>query len=154
MGVPSPDRPGWRSPDGGGNDVGGGEVQAWIYSAAFFAGLVGVHLAAGGNLRERHDHLAFLPRTRLGWWSVGLVAFAVLLFVAAIGLTFLSQQVGAPTVPMFVFSIAAFASTVAAGVVGLIAWFRRAERSWVVLLTLLPSFFAVYFVLGEFMFLH
>ena len=37
------------------------EAAAWVYTAAFFVGLVGVALAAADGLHERHQRLAFLP---------------------------------------------------------------------------------------------
>ena len=42
----------------------------------------------------------------------------------------------------------------APGVIGLIAVFRRHERSWMVWLTILPGAFVVFFLLGEFLVPH
>ena len=55
---------------------------------------------------------------------------------------------------MFLVIVPTLGGAVVAGVLALVAWFRSAERSLLVLLTLLPALFAVYFVVGEFAFPH
>ena len=129
------------------------EAAAWVYTAAFFVGLVGVALAAADSLHERHQRLAFLPQTRLGWWSLGVAVVSVVLFVVG-AFVLTSNRPEGPVVPMFLVRVPAFGGLIAAGIIAVVAWFRRQERSLLVLLTVLPSLFAVYFVIGEFAFPH
>ena len=129
------------------------EAAAWVYTAAFFVGLVGVALAAADSLHERHQRLAFLPQTRLGWWSLGVAIAGVALFVVG-SFVLTSNRPEGPGVPMFLVSVPALGGLIAAGIIAVVAWFRRQERSLLVLLTVLPSLFAVYFVMGEFVFPH
>lgn len=56
--------------------------------------------------------------------------------------------------PVFAISAVAIGTILAAGVTSLIAWFRRGERSVLVLLAAVPAMFMVYFVIGEFVFPH
>jgi hypothetical protein len=50
--------------------------------------------------------------------------------------------------------IIGFAAFGAAGVAAIVAWFREAERSLLVLLTVFPALFAAYFAIGEVAFPH
>ena len=129
------------------------EAAAWVYTAAFFVGLVGVALAAADSLHERHQRLAFLPQTRLGWWSLGVAIAGVALFVVG-AFVLTSNRPEGPGVPMFLVSVPALGGLIAAGIIAVVAWFHRQERSLLVLLTVLPSLFAIYFVIGEFVFPH
>ena len=63
-----------------------------------------------------------------------------------------SNRPEGPGLPMFLVSVPALGGLIAAGIIAVVAWFRRQERSLLVLLTVLPSLFAVYFVIGEFAF--
>ena len=135
------------------------EARAWVFTAAFLVGLVAVALAAADNLHLRHERIAFLPTTRMGRWAVGLVlaAFA-LMAVAALALAGLrSAGPNGPDalfLPLFLITGPAFLAMVAGGIVAGVAWFTRKERSWLVLATVLPALFALYFVVGEFTFPH
>ncbi|MCG6567513.1 hypothetical protein C3E87_07745 [Tessaracoccus sp. ZS01] len=134
------------------------ETRAWVFTAMFFAMTLAVALVALDDLHRRHEKVAFRPRTRMGWWAIGLsVAGVATMFLS--GLYVAIIRTGQPTemgpfIPMLVFTIAGFALMLAAGVVSLLAWFRSDERSWLVLLPLLPALFAVHFVVGEFTFPH
>lgn len=132
------------------------QTGGWLYSLGFAAGLVAVVLAAGEPLHERHLRVTLLPRTALGWWALGLALFGVAVLAFAIVSTSVLRPNGvdAPLIPMFIMTITAFGAMIAAGVVTVLAWFRQGERSWLVLLTLAPAFFAVYFALGELVFPH
>ena len=95
------------------------------------------------------------PSTRLGWWSVGLAAtFLVLwiintaVFMPATLVTPWRQAVG----PFY--GISMILCAFSAGIVGLIAVIRRHERSWLVWLAILPGLFALVFILGEFLVPH
>lgn len=130
------------------------EAQAWVYTAAFGVGLLAVALAAGENLHLRHERLSLKPTSRLGWWSVVVAVVAVILFMVATSGVFASNRPDGLPVPMFLVIVPTLGGAVVAGVLALVAWFRSAERSLLVLLTLLPALFAVYFVVGEFAFPH
>jgi hypothetical protein len=93
----------------------------------------------------------------LGWWAAGCEAvFIVLWFInlfvfypiAMLGGFAELQQTFFP-----IFGIFMMACGVAGGVLGLIALIRG-ERSWVVWLVMLPCAFALFFLLGEFIFPH
>jgi hypothetical protein len=85
-----------------------------------------------------------LPRTRAGWWAVALcVAFFV--SVAVTGTTDTDLSIGRlNVVGAFNFLLA-----IAGGALALYAMVRRGERSFVVLIPLLPALLAVGFELAE-----
>ena len=91
------------------------------------------------------------PSTRLGWWSVGLAATFVALFiinVAVISSTLetLWRQTLLPYYVIFMLSC-----SLAAGIAGLLAVIRQRERSWLVWLAILTGLFVIVIVLGEFL---
>lgn len=77
------------------------------------------------------------PATRLGWWAVGLAAASIVLVPA----WSILPGGGFP----------GFICGLAGGVVALIAIFRQHERSWLVILAMLPLLFVIFFLLGEFL---
>jgi len=95
------------------------------------------------------------PSTRLGWWSVGLAATFVVLFIIN-STVFMPSTVDAPwrQVVLPFYGIIMMLCGFAAGVVGLIAVIQKHERSWLVWLTILPGLFVLLFVLGEFLAPH
>ena len=83
-----------------------------------------------------------MPRTKLGWWAVGLALLFAALFVSVTNELihfsgFLTMTLG-----------------VIAGIVTLIALIWKRERSWLVWLMLLPGLFAIVFALGEILYPH
>lgn len=125
-------------------------VRAQLWSGGFLAAMVTVGLSGAVRLSQRQERPTLLPNTRLGWSALGL--FAVALIVVAVMVTTvisISQGAQAPRVPMFVFSTGALIAILAAGVCAALAWFKHSERSLVVLLTLLPALFGLYFLGGE-----
>jgi hypothetical protein len=83
-----------------------------------------------------------LPRTRLGWWAVGLTALFVVLFISI-------------TTELFHFpGFLTMGLGVVAGILTLLAILWRGERSWLVWLMLLPGGFAALFALGEVLYPH
>ena len=95
------------------------------------------------------------PSTRLGWWSVGLAATFVVLWIIN-STVFMPSTVEVPwrTVVLPFYGIFMMLCGLAAGIVGLIAVVRGHERSWLVWLTMLPGLFVAFFVLGEFLTPH
>ncbi len=98
------------------------------------------------------------PSTRLGRWAVGLAATFVLLFIIN-SVVFMplfqytpAEGWGQTLLP--VYGVFMMLVGLAAGPVGLLAILRQHERSWMVWLTLLPGAFALFFILGEFLFPH
>ena len=94
-----------------------------------------------------------IPRTSLGKWSMWLLAAFVLLFCVFIAVSLTLDAAGIPVgtfrywlilVPL----ISAVVSAVAAGVVALVAIFRR-ERSILMLLPLLVAAFVLFWTIGE-----
>jgi hypothetical protein len=88
------------------------------------------------------SHFLRGPRTKLGWWSVGLGALFTILFLLIINELirfsgFLTMTLG-----------------VIAGFITLAALIWKRERSWLVWLMLLPGLFAILFALGEIFFPH
>ena len=83
-----------------------------------------------------------MPRTGLGWWSVGLTLLFTGLFVSVTNdlihfSGFLTMTLG-----------------VIAGIVTLIALIWKRERSWLIWFMLLPGLFAILFALGEILVPH
>jgi hypothetical protein len=97
-----------------------------------------------------------LPRTKLGWWSVGLAAAFVVMFIVNVAV--FGPSSGGDTawrnVLLPVFAIGMLTIGVAAGVVALVAVIQKRERSWLVFLPLLPAAFVIFFLLGEFLTPH
>jgi len=129
------------------------ETQAWVYTAAFAVGLVGVALGAAEQLHERHARPSLLPTTTAGRWAIGLALGGVALFVLAIIVSNPGME-ESRRVPMFLLTVPAFAGLIGSGIATAIAWFRSGERSLLVLATMLPALFGLYFVVGELVFPH
>ncbi|WP_369046366.1 hypothetical protein [Sinomonas sp. P10A9] len=126
-----------------------------LFIVAFLAAFAALALAASDNLRARHDAPTAKPRTRLGWWAVWLAVAGTLLATAFPAImTAVRPAFDGPVPSMALPVLAGFAASIAGGVVALIAWFRRAETSLLVLLTMLPALFALSFLIGEFTFPH
>jgi hypothetical protein len=86
---------------------------------------------------------------------VGLAAAGLVLAVALPAtLMQLAATVEGPMVAASNVVVLGFLAAIAGGVVAAVAWFRRAERSVLVLLTMLPALFALYFLIGELVFPH
>jgi hypothetical protein len=129
-------------------------AQAWVYTAGFLVVLGAVVLAAAARLREHGERPTLRPLTRLGWWAVGLAAGGAVLLV---GGPLLTRLFVAPIETGFIPAspaLLALGVMLAAGIVAATAWFRRAERSLLVLLTIVPALFALYLMVGEFVFPH
>jgi hypothetical protein len=88
------------------------------------------------------------PSTRLGWYSVGLAAAFVVLFIINAAL-FLPAPGAVPWREAMV-GIGLLGCSIGSGAIALIALTRRRERSWLVWLALLPGLF-VLFMIGEFL---
>lgn len=96
-----------------------------------------------------------MPHTKLGWWAVWLgVAFVVLFLINSF--VFMPSSSDAPwrQVILPFYGIFMLLCGLASGVVGLIAVIRQQERSWAVLLTLLPGLWVLFMLVGEFLFPH
>jgi hypothetical protein len=94
-----------------------------------------------------------LPRTRLGWWAVGLFTIFVLLFIIN-AIIFVPAARGEPAarsiqVALPNFGIFLVLCGLAAGIVGLIAVIKQHERAWLVWLAIIPSFFILLLLLGD-----
>jgi len=81
------------------------------------------------------SHFLERPRTKLGWWAVGLAIASILLVPAW---SFLPGG-----------AWAGFICGLAGAIVGLIALIRHRERSWAIWLTLLPGLNVIVFLLAE-----
>ncbi|MDD5289537.1 MAG: hypothetical protein PHY28_10560 [Dehalococcoidales bacterium] len=99
--------------------------------------------------------IRILPKTALGWWSIGLAVLSLLFMSPVFGVSRLggvAHQVGIS--PGQIKGIAFAVSGIAAFVTGLISVIRSKERSILVFLAILAGLFAFGFVLGEFLFPH
>ncbi len=95
------------------------------------------------------------PSTRLGWWAVGLaIAFIIMSFINSAVFMRLSENASWRQTILPFYGILMMLCGLAAFVVGLMAFIRSHERSWLVWLTLLPGASALLFVLGEFLVPH
>jgi hypothetical protein len=87
-----------------------------------------------------------LPKTRLGWWSVGLTAaFLLYLFALIIGVRALEAE-NLPGIGPFMFGV-----TMAAAATGLVAVLRRGERSIIMIFPVLIGLAALAMNIGEFL---
>ena len=90
--------------------------------------------------------LLSLPKTHLGWFSVGLAATFVVLFTVNAAV-FLPAPGIVPWREAFV-GIVLLLCAIGGGIAALIALIRRHERSALVWLALLPGLFVI-FMIGE-----
>jgi len=89
---------------------------------------------------EKKRRIAILPKTRLGWWAVGLAATP---FVLVPAWTILPMG-----------ALSGFLGGLAGGIAALVAIFRRRERAITVFTALLPFVFVIAFVLAELLIGH
>ena len=98
------------------------------------------------------------PVTLVGKWAAGLAAAFVTMFLIN---TFVFMPTAGSALndvlrPVFlpVFGILMMLSGLAGGVVGVFALLRGRERSWMVWAAIAPGAFALFFLVGEFLFPH
>ena len=92
------------------------------------------------------------PKTRLGWWSVGLGAVSMVLLIFGYDVfEVLAASVPWEGVVITFLGITMLLCGLAGGVVGLIALLRRHERSALVWLAMVPGLAALIFLIGEFL---
>jgi ABC-type thiamin/hydroxymethylpyrimidine transport system permease subunit len=105
--------------------------------------------------RNARSQLWRRPRTRLGWWAVGLsAAYLVMYILNTAVLMRLAEDVSWRQTALPFYGISMMLCGLVAGVVGLLAVIRSRERSWIVWLALLLGASVVSFVLGELLFPH
>jgi hypothetical protein len=87
-----------------------------------------------------------LPKTQLGWFSVGLTAvFMLYLFGLTIGVSALEAE-NLPGIGLFMFGV-----TLAAAATGLMAVLRRGERSILMIFPVFIGLSVLFFEVGEFL---
>ena len=103
---------------------------------------------ATGNFSEK-------PHTRLGRWAVWLAAAFIVMF-SINSFVFMPTSSDAPWrhVILPFYGIAMLLCGLASGILGWMAVVRLHERSWLVLLTLLPGLWVLFMLVGEFLFPH
>ncbi len=130
-----------------------GSLGAVVFAVGLVLAIIGRRDSQSGQEgRSLWRRIIRWPSTRLGWWSVGLAATYVVLFIIN-STVFMPSIVEVPwrqTVLPF-YGIFMMLCGFAAGIVGLIAVIWRHERSWLVWLTILPGLFVLVFVLGVFL---
>ena len=90
------------------------------------------------------------PSTPLGWWALGLVAaFGVLMLLNDMLLMRSHGQVGWRQALQPLCGIAMALCALAAGIVGLVAFTRQHERSWLMWPPMLAGLFIIIFLLGS-----
>ena len=107
------------------------------------------HVAGGPGQTDRGPGFLSTPSTKLGRWSVALLATFAAFFIIN-SMVFTPWIVEVPWWQAF----AALSFGLAAGIVGLIAVIRRHERSWLVWLAMLPGLTMVVFAVSEFVVPH
>ena len=90
-------------------------------------------------------NITILPKSRLGWWSVGLIAAFILVFVVA-GMAGLKLQVG--SVGIMTFGAALAILDIGTIVTGILSIIKSKERSILVFLVLTLSLFFWFFLPG------
>ena len=112
--------------------------------------------ASAATVLPSSQRVLSIPRTALSKWSMWLLAASVVLFSLSFGESKAADAAGMPfgtfrvwliLVPL----ISAVVSAVAAGVVALMAIFRRAERSILMLLPLLAAAVVLLLTIGAMM---
>ena len=130
-------------------------TRAWVFWVSLIAAFAAIVLAAVSRLQVRHERPTVKPPTRMGRWAVGLAAAGfVLLSVGPVLASVLQDSGTEPTLVIASSGLLAVGALIAAGVCALVAWFRRGERSLLVLLSLVPALLALFLLIGEFVFPH
>jgi hypothetical protein len=95
------------------------------------------------------------PRTRLGWWAVGLALayMAMSLLNSAVFMRLAEDMPWRQTILPF-YSIFMMLCGLATLIVGLTAILRNHERSWLVWIAVLTGASALLLILGEFLLPH
>lgn len=96
-----------------------------------------------------------MPSTPLGCWAGRLaVAFVILFLINSF--VFMPSSSDAPWrhVILLFYGIFMLLCGLASGIFGWIAVIRHHERSWLVILTLLPGLWVAFMLVGEFLFPH
>jgi hypothetical protein len=108
--------------------------------------------------------ISILPKTKLGWWSLGLAAAMPILFLVGMtctnllyksvpaGGTILKDIIVRPALALTM--LAGMASGISAFVIGLITIIRQRERALLVYGAALIGALLIIFLLGEFIFPH
>lgn len=106
-------------------------------------------------MKTTSNAFAEKPHTMLGWWAIWLGATFVVLFLIN-SFVFMPTSSDAPWrhVILPFYGIFMLLCGLGSGIAGLTAVARQHERSWLVLLTLLPGLWVVLMLLGEFLFPH
>jgi hypothetical protein len=90
------------------------------------------------------------PATKLGWWAVGVMAGFIILFIVSQSiLMYLSANTVAQPVVLG-YGVFLILCGFSSGIMGMVAVFRKHERSWLVFLTILPLAYLLFLILGEF----
>ena len=106
-------------------------------------------------MKTASGHFNEKPRTRLGLGAVWLgAAFAVLFLIN--GFVFMRPTFNPSWGPVLLpfYGILMLLCGLGSGVAGFISVIRKHERSWLVLLTLLPGLWVLFMLVGEFLFPH
>lgn len=91
-------------------------------------------------MKNTSSHFFGVPHTKLGWWAVGLAVAGI---AGILAWSFLPGG-----------AWLGFLCGLAGGIIGLMAIIREHERSLIVWLSIIPGVFAIFFLLGEFLFPH
>jgi hypothetical protein len=93
-----------------------------------------------------------MPRSRLGWWSIGLAVLFLGLFVAWL-LYVQATPIARPTFfsdPLHVcLLLGAAAAGITGAIVGVLAFVGKRERSFTILLSVLLGAFVLYWTIGS-----
>ena len=99
--------------------------------------------------------IAVWPRTRLGWWAVGLVAALVVLFIVNVLMLTISPVAAwwmDTLLPYY--GIITMLVGLIGGSTGAVAWMRAHDHALTVGASMLPLFGVVVFIIGELVFPH
>ncbi|MCH7761818.1 hypothetical protein IIA15_10545 [candidate division TA06 bacterium] len=103
---------------------------------------------------SRSPSFVGLPRTRLGWWSIGFATTFLVLFV----LWLLYVQATPMARPTFfsdplhaVLILGAAAAAITGAIVGALALVAKRERFFIILLSVLLGVFVLYWTIAELM---
>ena len=101
---------------------------------------------------SRSPSFVGMPRSRLGWWSIGLAVLFVGLFVAWL-LYVQATPIARPTFfsdPLHAcLLLGAAAAGITGAIVGVLALVAKRERSFMILLSVLLGAFVLYWTIGS-----
>ncbi len=99
--------------------------------------------------------ISFWPRTRLGWWAVGIMmTFVVLFVINASMMAVHTSEIWWMQTVLPIYGIFMVLCALGGGICGVVAWRRAHDYSFAVMMCMIPLILFTLFLAGEFLIPH